>query len=309
MIVKSIFLLWFVSLAVVSATPDGFTRVTEKILGSGKEGFAVIRFEEVNPGSYYNWDEKTYLDEYQKGNDGRERVKSTLLTHMTFSYPDADPQLPVERKEVARDSTLQMGALLANYQVTPGREWDVKEVEELKFVSKVGLCLEGFGTIVAARNLKKEYGEEGIEGLKVNKVQRDAWGGGLFIEITDQSVDHDAADWQIRQVYVPEPVATQIRHYRKKEEIYLMVGEFPVLTEAQAFVAKLQKTVKEERAWMNFEIWTKAKRTEELFRVVIADSGDAIRNERHLVWEEKIRERLIPVSGTSLWRKETLASE
>lgn len=146
-----------------------YERTTANILGSGADRFAVIRLEVINPGSYYSWEEKTHLDEYKKGAEGRELIKSTLLIHATFSFPDADTRLPVERKVVTQDSTLKMGEVIDKYPMNTDPEWNRKEVEQLKFVENAGLIFEGFGVIISDEHLEKKFGESGV--LKRNAIE------------------------------------------------------------------------------------------------------------------------------------------
>ena len=48
-----------IGISFLGATPNRYERTTENILGSGADGFVVIRLEVVNPGSYYSREEKT----------------------------------------------------------------------------------------------------------------------------------------------------------------------------------------------------------------------------------------------------------
>jgi hypothetical protein len=81
---------------------------------------------------------RLHLDEYKKGAEGRELIKSTLFIHATFSFSDADTRLPVERKVVPQDSTLKMGKVIDKYPMNTAPEWKGKEVEQLKFVEIAG---------------------------------------------------------------------------------------------------------------------------------------------------------------------------
>lgn len=54
-----------------------------------------------------------------------------------------------------------------------------------------------------------------------------------FVEIAGGMLpESDENSWEIRQIFVPNEMADQLSEHKKKEETYLMVGEFPTLAEA-----------------------------------------------------------------------------
>ena len=222
---------------------------------------------------------------------------------------NVESRLPSFRVTGRRDSTLKLGDIIADYPISPNYGWSEEEVGELEVINNTGVFLKGFGTIIPAKRLQKEFGEGELERLKIRSVQRAAWGG-LFFEVSNaQPLIHDEANWKICQLFVSERMAVQIKDYREKEEVYLMVRDFPSLVEAQVFVTNLQKKAKEPKVWIKFEIWTNWSNGAELFRVVVENSGEAIKKESHFRWEEKLQERFVPVSGTSLHRKQLIVRE
>jgi len=256
----------------LGATPDGFLRVTEEAWASSEEGALLMRFEHLNRGSYYSWEEATYLDEYRYGKEGRELVKSTLLSSFSCFFPDADTRRPLERKLLKNDDTLKMGELLAKYPLNQIAPWSPQKVSEFEISAEKGIVWGGLLTVVSKDELKKklEFSDENI--LKIQKVQQGN-GGGLFL-------------------------------LSQRADLYLSLGEFQTLKEARDFSDELTKACSEKKIYsLDLEIWLRKVKGASSYSVVASDSEQAIKQKFDLDWRLSLGVETTRVDGAELWNR------
>lgn len=286
----------------LGATPSGFLRVTEEAWASSEEGALLMRFEHLNRGSYYSWEETTYLDEYRYGKEGRELVKSTLLSSFSCFFPDADTRRPLERKLLKNDDTLKMGELLAKYPLNQIAPWSPKKVSEFE-ISEKGIVWGGLLTVVSKDELKKklEFSDENI--LKIQKVQQGN-GGGLFLEVIDDQEFSDESSFARRVIRLSSDLRDQIEDLSQRADLYLSLGEFQTLKEARGFSDELTKACSEKKIYsLDLEIWLRKVKGASSYSVVASDSEQAIKQKFDLDWRLSLGVETTRVDGAELWNR------
>lgn len=287
-------------LGVAGATPNGFLVVTEQLLGGGNDGFAVMRFEKLNRGSDYDWEERTYLDEYRMGKKGRELAKSSLLLEVKCSFPDADTSRPLQRTMVTQDQKVKLGEVIRKYPLMNERSW---EGREWLVVDQGWLYFEKVRWLRSREDLAKIF----VDGLwidgEVEEVRR-APGGGLFVQLSNKKSDEGDGSYQIRQIYLPDVVRREMVDHQNKLGTYLMVGEFESLEEAQALAARIEEISRTRKIpRIQPQVWTRRHSNPTRYRVVAGVSEQALGNEKYQSWKETFGVDVLAVKGASLFRR------
>lgn len=298
--------LWILGslISFLSATPNGFLRVSEEVWASGKEGALLMRFEKLNRGSYYDWEETTYLDEYRYGEDGRELVKSTLLTSFSCFFPEADTRQPLERKLLKNDGTLKVGELLAKYPLNRAAPWSSKRVAEFEISADKGIVWGGLLTVVPSDELKKIQEVSETKFFKIQKVQVGN-AGGLFLElVVDDQELSDESSWQNRVIRLSSDLRRQMYNLSQREDFYLSFGEYQTLKEARDFANELTKMSREKDVFsLNLEIWLRKVKDVSSYSVVASDSERAIRKKFDTDWRLSLGLETTRVEGAELWNR------
>jgi|GEM_PF-5292160 len=188
----------------LNATPDGGVRVFETLFGTGAEGFVILRKENDNPGSYYNWTERSYLDHYLFQEGQAKLVSSKLLLEQAASYPEALTENPLERKTVKKDASVNFAKLLEKYPVSEGSKGAFEAKLEL---SKKGLTYAKTTVLISPANLPKN----GPWVLQQTLI----CSGCLFVLIENEEGESSSSDYERRVLHIPQKLYREIKEIEK----------------------------------------------------------------------------------------------
>ncbi len=242
------------SLPCAQGTPDHELRVTERLLGTGRDGFVILRVEKDNLGSYFNSNEKHYLDHYLKQDDATRdemsEVDSTLVLDREYSkHPDAKPDEPpvgtVKQKAVS--GGVSLADLVEKYPEMPV-EWEEEKFRRMTADSTAGVSFEGY-TLIWGGFVKERFG--------VDRNSATEWKLDGVVEDDDCIFLAVSTETQTRIVCLPRRTTKQVGARALLTDYYLVAGSFDTEGEAISEARKLNVRNKEEKgARFVPEVWS-----------------------------------------------------
>lgn len=281
------------------ATPDHEIRVTERLLGSNSAGFAILRVERDNRGSYYVSSEKHFLDIYEKGGgddrpDLAEKTSTVLLLRQTYSKdPDAAPDAPpgVNVDEMAEvNEAVSLPKLLERFPRMPDR-WTAEKFQRLGAHPTAGVTLNGYSLIWGGW-VKERFGADRNDELdwKLEDAAEDS--NSLFLKVSTEK--------QTRWICIPPASTEQVRARLLMKDFYLVAGTFDAEEEAVALARKIIGK-RQERKSPRFapEVWSQRTPAGKVrYRVVSGLTEKAVRGDSFSRLEETLGLEL-EVTGSS----------
>ncbi len=253
----------------VGATPDHQVRVRERLLGTGADGFAILRVVEDNMCSYYASNEKQFLDIHPKRDrrtpeaDAAE-VVSTLLLDRTFtkSAVAGASDLPVVKvNSMADGEELSLSALLLDYSQMPVK-WDEEKFRRLRAAPRNGVSFESYYMIWGGW-VTQRFGVDRNSELEWTLESAAEDSDSMFLTVVTES--------QSRVVYIPRDTTQQVGARAFMADYYFVAGSFD--TEAKAI--DLARQVNERRKELKSfdfepEVWSTRLRTDKLKYLVVS---------------------------------------
>ncbi|MES2440891.1 MAG: hypothetical protein V4584_17630 [Verrucomicrobiota bacterium] len=241
----------------LAATPDSGVSVTERLLGSNSTAFAILRTETDNLGSYYSARATTWLDEIPKTQDGREKVKSTLLLDVTHTadvnHSDPNTPPPVAEKINSQDSSLALASVLQRYSGQTVRSWTPDQLSTLEIHPVAGIRFNLKLPLIDGASVQKKIfgGRHAEESWSLNEVSEDS--NCLYLTL---SIGGDSCP-ESRIVCVPPEITKHQRDQAAAQPVYLTAGKFDTREEAtQAAVAMVAKAREMKIHGFHPEIWS-----------------------------------------------------
>jgi hypothetical protein len=265
------------SISRLGATPDHVLVVTERLLGTGTEGFAILRVERDNQGSYYSSGEKHFLDIYEKkareeGPDIATKVSTVLLVDQIFSrHPDAKadepPVVTTNLKAVAGETTA-LPDLLAKFPQMPER-WAAEKFHRLEAHPTAGVSIER-ANLIWGGWVKEAFGVDRNAEFdwKLEEVMEDS--NSLFLKAT--------AENQTRWICLLPKTTEQVRARLLMKEFYLVVGSFDT-EEAAVALAREINGIRKDKKFFGYspEVWSERTPADKIrYRVVSGLTEDAV---------------------------------
>ena len=259
------------------ATPDHAVSVTERFLGSNATGFAVLRVETDNLGSYYSSRITTWLDEFPKTADGREKVKSTLLLDVSrvvdLDHTDRNTPPPVAEKINRQDATLTLASVLLTYPGQMRQSWTHEQMAKLEVHPVGGVTFKRKVFLVHGTFVHEKLfgGRHGDEPWSLSEVSEDA--ECIYLRL---SIGNDSGP-ESRIVCVPAEITKRQRDQALAQPVYLVAGKFESREEAaQAAQAIMAKARELKLPGFELEIWSLEDGTAKT-KYVIADPSSTYR--------------------------------
>jgi len=278
-VVKACIGLAFLALSVsrLGATPDHVLGVTERLLGTSADGFAVLRVERDNQSSYYTSSEKHFLDIYEKkirekGPDIATKVSTVLLLDQTYTrHPDAKADSPAdvktnEKAEVGE--SLSLPVLIARFPQMP-EKWEAEKFQRLEAHPTAGVSIEG-ANMVWGGWVKEAFGVDRNAEFdwKLEDVMEDS--NGLFLKVSSEN--------QTRWICLLPRTTEQVRARLLMKEFYLVTGSFDT-EEAAVALAREINGMRQDKRFFEFspEVWSERTPADKiLYRVVSGLTKDAV---------------------------------
>ena len=265
------------SISRLGATPDQVLVVTERLLGTGIDGFAILRVERDNQGSYYSSGEKHFLDIYEKkareeGPDIASKVSTTLLLDQTYSrHPDAKADAPpvvtTNEKAVAGEATA-LPELLAKFPQMP-EQWTAEKFQKLEAHPTGGVSIER-ANLIWGGSVKEAFGVDRNAEFdwKLEEVMEDS--NSLFLKAT--------AENQTRWICLLTGTTAQVRARLLMKEFYLVAGSFDTEEEAVAMARQINGIRKDKRFFgFSPELWSERTPADKIrYRVVSGLTEDEV---------------------------------
>lgn len=235
---------------VVSATPDREVLVHERVLGSGRDGYAVLRTESDNLGLYYSTRVKTCLDLYDKAPSDPNfastpcrLASTTLLLDVTHSLdPDGDPSDPAAHREEVhhRDDSVSLTHVFARFPSAP-TAWDGDQLARLSADPDSGLAAAGFN-ILWGGWVKEHFGCDRNAAFpwRLDGVLED--GDTLYLQVSAEPVHRRSH----RIVALPPDVTVQVRAHLSRQPAYLVAGSFNTESAAVAAAQEMLRRCRDQ---------------------------------------------------------------
>ena len=284
----------------LDASPDRSVSVSERLLGSNNDGYAIIRTESDNMGSYYQQNRVIWLDEYSKADGPSAKpTKSTQLLELGVSF-DIDDQSKVTTKAGERSQKPTLADVVERYTTMIFNPWDADQFAELKFNPNNGhttyksQTLIGDGAILGTR-----FRASGSENhLSLRSVEEDS--NSTFLTI---STPRDEGS-ELRVICIAPKATSNLRALKNLKPIYLSAGTFGSAKEALAHLGKLAENKTLPKYTM--EVWSvfHADTEKTDYSVVLENSEDIIRRNELSAVQEPLGLNLIPISSEGFREKQ-----
>lgn len=274
---KKLVLIFLCHFHPLSATPDHAVSVTERILGTSATGFALLRTESDNLGSYYSSRVTTWLDEIPKTPAGRENKKSTLLLDVTYTvdinHNDRNVPPPVAEKINSQEASLTLASVLLRYPDQITQTWTPEQLSKLEVDQVGGVYFNRKVSLVYGTFVRENLfgGRHADESWSVSEVSEDA--GCIFLRL---SIGNDSGP-ESRIVCVPPEITKRQRDQASAQPVYLVAGKFESREEAvQAALPILAKARELKIHGFQLEVWSLEDGTAKT-KYVIADQSSTYR--------------------------------
>jgi hypothetical protein len=261
----------------LAATPDHAVSVTERVLGSNPGGFAVLRTETDNLGSYDNSRVTTWLDEIPKTADGREKVKSTLLLDVshTVDVNHADPNTPppVMEKINSQDTSLSLASVLQRYPGQMRSAWTPEQLSKLEIDQVGGVIFNRKLALIHGTHIQQKLfgGRHADEPWSLGEVTEDA--DCLYLRLT---IGNDSGP-ESRIVCVPPEITKRQRDQASVQPVYLVAGKFESREDAVQAARPIMAKARDLKIHsFQLEIWSLEDGTMKT-KYVIADQSSTYR--------------------------------
>ena len=261
-------------------TPDRSVAVTERIIGANATGFAILRTESDNRGSYYIVEEKRYLDVYEKVNEDPDgvlakRTASTLLLDTSITTIDG-----LSKSVNARDATVLLADLLQTYPNSPVA-WSADQFSKLESDPTGGIEVNS-KSVVWGGSIKEFFrrGRNDDLGWRLDEVMQDE--NCLFLKVSAYLVD-DARE-QYWVCLSPERTRF-VKAHLERQELYISAGSFASKEEA----LEKAKGFSGMKSRFSPEVWTIKKAAGEVgYLLVDTNSTENLRKGRFAAMEEAL---------------------
>jgi hypothetical protein len=280
--------------APVQATPSRTTTIRETFLGSNATGYAILRTESDNLGSYYKEHRTTWLDEYQKDAQKDTKPRSTQLLDQTHFTDPADTTRK-STTEHSKDAKTTLADIIDRYPQMVLVPWPLEQTKELHFDKNTGSTEYKSQCLIAAKTLLgSRFGHEDPGAtLELLAVAEDS--NCIFLTI---ATDNDEGQ-ESRIICIPAAITRNIHALKNLEPLYLSAGSFDSEKEALALVRKMQANAGNSygpapMVWSVFHSDT--GKTD--YAVVLANSADLIkRNEFGAKQQDLFGMHMVPITS------------
>ncbi len=283
----------------LAATPDHAVSVTERVLGSNPGGFALLRTQSDNLGSYHSSRVTTWLDEIPKTPEGREKVKSTLLLDVTqtvdIEHADRNTPAPVAEKINSQDASLTLASVLQRYPSQMRQVWTPEQLSKLEIDQVGGVRFNRKLPLIHGTYVHEKIfgGRHAGEPWSLSEVSEDA--DCIYLRL---SIGNDSGP-ESRIVCVSAEITKLQRDQASAQPVYLTAGKFDTREEAtQAAVAIVAQARETKFQGFHPEIWALEDGTLKT-KYVIAETYSTERIETGGIpeMEETLKIRLTPMSS------------
>lgn len=290
------------------ATPDHSVSVAERFFGSNETGYALIRTQNDNQGSYYVSREQTWLDEYAKQDTKREQPRSTLLLDVTIildaTHNDRYTPMPVTRTVNSKDDAMTMASLLERYPMNKTTAWPESDIEKMKVHPTGGIHFRGKQFVADSGFVSKViFGErDSDQKWRLDGVSRDM--NCIYLQL---SVGQDSNP-ETRLMCVSPEISKCVNDQLTMESIYLVEGTYDAKDDALTRAKELHDLAREKKNYrFHPEVWSATSNThKKVYLVAEAESASMI----HSGWVAKTEEALgidfTPMSSDGFERKYSL---
>jgi hypothetical protein len=244
-------------------TPDRSVEIVEDFLGSNETGFAILRSEYDNLGSYYASRVRRYLDEYEKTpkDSGRvlaiaKRVKSVLL----LDTKDFHDQGQSSETVLAQDNGIAYAELLRKYPAR-GKAWPREKLAKLAHGRNQGVYAGRYHVVSHWELATELFGfAKDDHDCVLEQVMEDM--NCLYLRVST-SEGEDEGDRQNRWICNVPAKTEQIHAHLALEPLCLAAGRHPTVEAAVQHAQGILKQAAEEKYPMfELHVWS-----------VISDSG------------------------------------
>ena len=259
----------------LSATPDHAVEVREAFFGSNTSGFAVLRTEEDNCGSYYRSETSSWLDEYSADDPSRSKARATLLLKVSHHINPDDHKAPPVVNVLEEQKTLTIADLLKRYPVRALEPWTKEQMSKMEIHPQAGIHFRKRVFIIDGAVIDKEVfaGRHSDSEWRLDGVSHDA--KMVYVQV---SAGNDEGP-QTRLIGVPLKVSKIVKDQLEMEALYLVSDRFDSKDAAASRALELGKLARERGLFaFQAEVWSTCLPTDKMaWLVTAANSEELIR--------------------------------
>lgn len=264
-------------------TPDRLVEIVEDFFGSNEMGFAILRTETDNLGSYYSSRVRRYFDEYEKTprEQGRslaiaKRVRSVLLLDAKYSRglePEPSEQI------LSQDNSIVFADLLKKY---PARAvpWTKERQAKLTYGKKEGVYAGRLGIVTHGETISEVFGLEGDDHEAVlDEVMEDM--NCIYLRLSTV-LEGDEGDRQTRWICNVPAKTEQIKAHLDLEPHCLAAGNHKTREDAVKHAKQVLKAAAANKYPIHeLHVWSASiSNGERFFTVAIYGMMQGIQSER-----------------------------
>jgi hypothetical protein len=260
----------------VGATPDHSVKVCEQFFGSSESGYAVLRTEDDNCGSYYRSEISTWLDEYSAEDPSRKQARRTLLLKVSSNRNPDDHHAPPVMQVLEEESTMMIASLIKKYPVRALEAWTQEQMSKMQLHPKAGIHFRNRVFIIDGAVIDKEVfeGRPSDSEWRMDGVSHDA--KMVFVQV---SAGNDEGP-QTRLIGVPLKVSKIVKDQLGMEALYLVSDRCDAKEAAVSRARELGRLAREKSLFaFQPEVWSTRLPTDKMaYLVTTANSEQLIRS-------------------------------
>ncbi len=289
------------------ATPDHSVRVCERFFGSGESGYAVLRTEDDNCGSYFRSEISTWLDEYLAEDPSRKLARRTLLLKVSHHINPDDHKAPPVVNVLEEQKTLTIAELIKRYPVRALEPWTQDQISKMEIHPQAGIHFRNRVFIIDGMVIDKEVfaGRHSDSEWRLDGVSHDA--KMVYVQL---SAGNDEGP-QTRLIGVPLKVSKIVKDQLGMEALYLVSDRFDSKEAAVSRARELRRLTREKSLFaFQPEVWSTRLPTDKMaYLVTTANSEHLIRSGAVKIVEDGLGINFEPVSSERFEERIALEEE
>lgn len=255
------------------ATPDHSVEVCERFFGSNASGYAVLRVEEDNCGSYYKSETSTWLDEYPADDPSRSKARCTLLLKVSHVINPDDDKAPPAVSVLEEEKTLTIAGLLNRYPMRALEPWTKEQMTKMELHPKAGIHFRNRVSIIDGAVIDKEVfeGRHSNSEWRMDGVSHD--GKLVYIQV---SAGNDEGP-QTRLIGAPFRISKIVMDQLGMQAFYLVSDRCDSRESAVSRARELGKSAWEKKLFaFQPEVWSTRLPTGKMAWLVTAANSEQL---------------------------------
>ena len=265
---------FFLSIALLSATPNRNTISYEKIFRSGDDGYLTFLITSDNHGSYYTAQNRHILVKYSKPNESEHKVEQSRQFVLEDMINSVHGPYRLQHKVIQTGEEVSLTQVLAEYPFEPS-QWSLDRRKVFTISTDEGIYLGAF-CVVDLEAVKTTLGILGIDKFHWSLVSVWEDTNTLYMQLSMGDEEYTS-----RFLPLSKKKTQQIRDQLARQPEYIVYGHVDSLEAANSNYQLFTQKLRDAKAWRTrMEIWEEQRKSKSLFYLVDADSATKIEKEQ-----------------------------